>query len=113
RLHELLRGPAPRRRPDTRRRARWSEGGARGTRVVTEGLPGPGDDLASKAASVVRTKTDLRPHVAIVLGSGLGAAIRDWVASAASFSFDELPGFPPAGVPGHAGRLSLGSIGAA
>jgi inosine/guanosine/xanthosine phosphorylase family protein len=44
-----------------------------------------------------------------VLGSGLGAAAAN-VREEESFSFDELPGFPPPSVPGHAGRLVLGEL---
>jgi purine-nucleoside phosphorylase len=76
---------------------------------VSGGVPGPGDDLPVKAASVVRKDTDLRPDVAIVLGSGLGTIAGDLV-EAASFSFEDLTGFPSIGVPGHAGRLTLGTF---
>jgi len=72
-------------------------------------LPGPPDSLAGEAAEAVRARTAFVPHVAIVLGSGLGAAVKDLVEDA-SFSFDELPGFPRPTVPGHAGRLALGEL---
>lgn len=74
------------------------------------GLPGPGDDLAARAADVVRGRTALVPRAGIVLGSGLGPALGDALEEAASFSFTDLPGFPPPGVPGHAGRLVLGRL---
>jgi purine-nucleoside phosphorylase len=77
---------------------------------VSGHVPGPGDDLPAKAASVIRKETDLRPGVAVVLGSGLGRAIAGDLGVTATFSFEDLPGFPPAGVPGHAGRLTLGSL---
>jgi purine-nucleoside phosphorylase len=77
---------------------------------VTEGLPGPGDDLAAQAAAVVRSSTALRPRIGIVLGSGLGPALGENLAEEASFAFTDLPGFPPSGVPGHAGRLILGTL---
>jgi purine-nucleoside phosphorylase len=73
------------------------------------GLPSPGDPLADDAAEVVRSRTSLEPEVAIVLGSGLGAAMAN-VREEASFSFEELPGFPRPTVPGHAGRLVLGEL---
>ena len=50
------------------------------------------------------------PQVGMVLGSGLGT-FADQVNATASISFDDLPGFPQAGVGGHAGRLVLGCIG--
>lgn len=74
------------------------------------GVPGPGDDLGARAAAVVRDRTDLVPRVGVVLGSGLGPALGDALEETASLSFEELPGFPPSGVPGHAGRLVLGSL---
>ncbi|HEX6231059.1 MAG TPA: purine-nucleoside phosphorylase [Actinomycetota bacterium] len=72
-------------------------------------LPGPGDTLADEAAEVVRARSALRPDVAIVLGSGLGAAVAN-LAEEASFPFEELPGFPRPTVPGHAGRVVLGRL---
>ena len=73
------------------------------------GLPGPRDSFADQAAEVVRSQTAFAPAVAIVLGSGLGAATERLVEEA-SFSFAELPGFPRPTVPGHAGRLVLGKL---
>jgi purine-nucleoside phosphorylase len=57
----------------------------------------------------VRARTDLVPKVGIVLGSGLGGlahALTDPVA----VPFAELPGWPAASAPGHAGRLLLGYL---
>jgi purine-nucleoside phosphorylase len=65
--------------------------------------------LADRAAEAVRSRTATSPAVAIVLGSGLGAAV-DELREEASFSFEELPGFPSPTVPGHAGRLVLGEL---
>lgn len=72
-------------------------------------LPGPSDGLAEKAVAAVRERTEFVPAAGIVLGSGLGDAAAD-IVEEASFSFDELPGFPPPTVPGHAGRLVLGAL---
>jgi purine-nucleoside phosphorylase len=77
---------------------------------MTTGVPGPGDDLAARGAAVVRARTDLEPRVGIVLGSGLGPALGEDLIEDASFAFTDLPGFPPPGVPGHAGRLILGDL---
>lgn len=73
------------------------------------GLPGPGDTLADEAAELIRERSAVQPQVAIVLGSGLGAAMAN-VREEASFSFEDLPGFPRPTVPGHAGRLVLGEL---
>jgi purine-nucleoside phosphorylase len=72
-------------------------------------VPGPGDSFADQAADVVRSRTAFAPAVAIVLGSGLGASTERLVEEA-SFSFEELPGFPRPTVPGHAGRMVLGEL---
>lgn len=77
---------------------------------MIQGVPGPGDDLPARAAEVVRARTDLVPRIGIVLGSGLGPALGDSLQEDASFAFTELPGLPPPGVPGHAGRLILGRL---
>jgi xanthosine phosphorylase len=50
-----------------------------------------------------------RPQVGLVLGSGLGG-LADEVEDAVAFAFEELPGFPPPTVAGHAGRLVLGRL---
>jgi inosine/guanosine/xanthosine phosphorylase family protein len=78
--------------------------------VSGPGLPGPGDDLAARAAAVVRARSDLVPRAGVVLGSGLGPALGESFEETAAFSFSDLPGFPPSGVPGHDGRLVLGRL---
>jgi purine-nucleoside phosphorylase len=61
--------------------------------------------------AAVRERSDLRPRVGIVLGSGLGGLADDLV-DAVSIPFAELPGWPAATAPGHVGRLVLGRLGA-
>lgn len=70
---------------------------------------GPGDDLAERAARRVREATSLKPRTAIVLGSGLGGAVEGMVVEA-DIPYTDLPGFPPPSVPGHAGRLRVGTL---
>ena len=60
--------------------------------------------------STIRLRTGLRPRVGLVLGSGLGG-LADGVEVESAFSFSELPGWPPATAPGHAGRLVFGHLG--
>jgi purine-nucleoside phosphorylase len=76
---------------------------------VSEALPSPGDRHAEEAVAVIRERSAVEPRVAIVLGSGLGPAA-DLVERDAELSFGELPGFPAPTVPGHAGRLLLGTL---
>jgi purine-nucleoside phosphorylase len=69
-------------------------------------------DLATRlayAAAWVRGKTDLRPAVGVVLGSGLGA-FADRLGQAALIPYAEMPGFPISRVPGHVGRLVVGEL---
>jgi len=64
--------------------------------------------LAALVAAV-RARTDLLPRVGIVLGSGLGGLAAD-LASPVAIPFADLPGWPAATAPGHAGRLLLGHL---
>lgn len=50
------------------------------------------------------------PKVGIILGSGLGA-FADALGNAIAIPYSDLPHFPLSGVPGHAGRLVLGTLG--
>lgn len=71
----------------------------------------PADQPARLAAleAAVRARTGLRPAVGVVLGSGLGG-LADEVTEPVSIQFSELPGWPTATAPGHAGRLILGRL---
>lgn len=60
-------------------------------------------------ADVVRARTDLVPRVGIVLGSGLGG-LAEALDDPVTFPFADLPGWPAATAPGHAGRLLLGRL---
>ena len=66
--------------------------------------------LIDALAAAVRARTDLVPEVGIVLGSGLGG-LADDLEDAVAIPFAELPGWPAATAPGHAGRLLLGRLG--
>jgi len=71
----------------------------------------PAVDIAA-AASNLRSRLGDRamPDVAVVLGSGLGhvaAAVTDAVV----VPFTDIPGFPAAGVAGHAGEYVCGTMG--
>ena len=59
--------------------------------------------------SAVRDRTPLVPRLGLVLGSGLGG-LADEIDDATAISFSELPGWPAATAPGHAGRLILGRL---
>lgn len=59
--------------------------------------------------AAVRARSPLVPRVGIVLGSGLGG-LADDLDEAVRIEFGELPGWPAASAPGHAGRLLLGRL---
>lgn len=69
-------------------------------------------ERAEQAATAIRARTDLRPQVALVLGSGLGA-FADTLAGAARIPFQEIPHFPMPTAEGHAGNLVMGRVGGA
>jgi len=65
---------------------------------------------ADRAAKYILSKTKLRPEVALVLGSGLGA-FADELDGATRISYEKIPGFPRSTAAGHAGRLVIGRAG--
>src|SRR6188474_1079104 len=71
----------------------------------------PADQPARLAALVaaVRARSDIVPEVGIVLGSGLGG-LADDLEDAVAIPFADLPGWPAATAPGHAGLLLLGTL---
>ncbi len=65
--------------------------------------------LIDALEAAVRTRTDLVPRIGLVLGSGLGD-LADELADPVVIPFADLPGWPAATAPGHAGRLVLGRL---
>ena len=61
------------------------------------------------ARDYIQARTQIRPQIAAILGSGLGA-LADDVQVDAVFPYSEIPGFPVSTVAGHAGRLVLGTL---
>ena len=72
----------------------------------------PAEQPARLAAltAAVRQRTGMVPEVGIVLGSGLGD-LADGLADPVAIPFADLPGWPAATAPGHAGRLLVGILG--
>jgi purine-nucleoside phosphorylase len=62
---------------------------------------------AETAARFIRARTKLRPQIAVVLGSGLGA-FADELESATRIPYPRIPGFPQSTAIGHAGQLVIG-----
>jgi len=65
---------------------------------------------ADRAAKYILSRTKLRPKIALVLGSGLGA-FGDDLEGAARIPYEKIPGFPRSTAEGHAGRLVVGKAG--
>ena len=59
------------------------------------------------AAEYILSKTDLRPTIGLVLGSGLGD-FADTLEDAVRIPYGEIPHFPVSTAPGHAGALVIG-----
>jgi len=65
---------------------------------------------ATRAARFILSKTKLRPRVALVLGSGLGA-FADEFANAIRIPYKKIPHYPQSTAIGHAGQLVIGKVG--
>lgn len=55
-------------------------------------------------------ETELRPHIAVVLGTGLGG-LADKIKAAAVIPYKKIPNFPISTVASHEGHLIFGSLG--
>ena len=65
---------------------------------------------AERAAKFILSKSKLRPKIASVLGSGLGA-FADELTGATKIPYQKIPGFPLSTAAGHAGQLVIGKVG--
>jgi purine-nucleoside phosphorylase len=65
---------------------------------------------AEQAARAIRSRTNLEPQMALILGSGLGG-FADEFADAVAIPYAEIPGFVVSTAEGHAGRLIIGKVG--
>lgn len=66
--------------------------------------------LAETAAQSILKRTAMRPHVGLVLGSGLGG-FADTLADAIRIPYADIPAFPRSTAIGHAGQLVIGNGG--
>ena len=67
-------------------------------------------DRLKETVEFIRTRSQLKPRMGIVLGSGLGAFV-DRVNVETTIPYDEIPSFNSPTVEGHQGRLILGKVG--
>lgn len=66
-------------------------------------------NVATATEMIQQRLGNLRPKIAIILGSGLGG-LGDQVKDAVKIAYKDLPGFPILGVVGHAGELIAGKL---
>ena len=71
--------------------------------------PGTQFVRAEAAARFIQKKTKLRPQIALVLGSGLGA-FADEFENATRIPYAKLPHFPRSTAIGHVGQLVIGKV---
>ena len=70
----------------------------------------PGEyEHAEAAARFIFSRTALRPRIALVLGSGLGA-FADEFTEAKKIPYADIPHFPKSTAIGHAGKLVVGKV---
>ncbi len=68
------------------------------------------ENVRQAAAALTTALGDLRPRIAVVLGSGLGG-LAARLEGAVTVPYAALPGFPVLTVAGHAGNVILGRLG--
>src|SRR5262245_47350945 len=69
-------------------------------------------ETAERVAAAVESilaRGGARPHVGLILGSGLGE-LADEIDDPTRIPYAEIPNFPVSNVPGHVGTLVLGSL---
>lgn len=66
--------------------------------------------MIQEATQYIKQQTALRPHIAVVLGSGLGA-FADELTDRLDLPYADIPGWPASTAVGHAGKLILGKLG--
>jgi len=68
------------------------------------------EQIRETAAWIGERLPEPRPRIGVILGTGLGALVRD-VAVDAALPYDEIPHFPVSTVESHHGRLVCGRLG--
>jgi purine-nucleoside phosphorylase len=67
--------------------------------------------VTEEAKRTILDRTDLRPAIGLVLGSGLGG-FADELAERTDIPYADIPGWPHSTAVGHAGKLIIGKLGA-
>ncbi len=64
----------------------------------------------NEAKQYIESRTELRPAIGVVLGSGLGAFAEE-LSGRVELPYTDIPGWPVSTAVGHAGKLILGKLG--
>lgn len=64
----------------------------------------------NEAVSAIQSRTAVRPHLGLILGSGLGHVVEQ-ITPDLSLEFGDIPHAPRSSVVGHSGRLIIGHAG--
>ncbi|PNR99322.1 purine nucleoside phosphorylase [Petrotoga mexicana DSM 14811] len=62
-----------------------------------------------EAAQYIQEKTNKKPRIALILGSGLGKISQN-LEDALTIPYSDIPNFPRSTAPGHKGELMIGSL---
>ncbi|MGV7117351.1 purine-nucleoside phosphorylase [Paenibacillus kyungheensis] len=62
-----------------------------------------------EAAAYIRSQSDIKPEIGLILGSGLGI-LADLIEDSVAIDYHHIPHFPVSTVEGHEGELLLGTI---
>jgi len=65
--------------------------------------------VIEEAKLAIQSRTDLRPAIGVVLGSGLGAFAEE-LSDRMEAPYSEIPGWPGSTAVGHAGKLVIGKL---
>jgi purine-nucleoside phosphorylase len=65
--------------------------------------------VINKAVEFIKGRTDIKPRIGMILGSGLGPLSKE-VTDGVGFPSQEVPGWPKSTVEGHSGRLVFGEL---
>lgn len=67
-------------------------------------------EMIDESVNFIKSKTEIKPDVAIILGTGLGALEKE-IKNSIAIPYKEIPHFPLSTVETHAGKLVFGEIG--